>query len=224
VKARPHLEAELMDGVADGAGAADGSRRTIEDSEETVARHIDLPPTESLELPAGHAHVPVQELSPAAITDRGRPLGRAHDVGEHHGDEYAVRLSGGSRARDELLDLVDQEIHRRLIEGLEQVVVAGKLDLLGAADVLRQVATGLDGDRSISHAMENQGGCLDGGQDLADVDVVVGPHQRRMAPGLAEARSSRPNHSTNAASFRRRGALMGTSAPLLRRRSCERRT
>ena len=86
---RPYLEPELVDRVADGAGAADRSRGAIEDGEEAVARHVDLPTAEPLELSARHTEIRVQELPPAAITDRGRSLGRAHDVGEHHGDEHA---------------------------------------------------------------------------------------------------------------------------------------
>ena len=100
-----------------------------------------------------------------------------------------------------------------LIEGLEQVVVARQLDILGAGDVLRQVASGVDGDGPVTDAMENQRRGLDRGQHVADVDLVVGPHQGQDAAGLAEARSSRPNHSTNATSSRRLGALMGTRTP-----------
>ena len=40
VKARPHLEADLGDRVADRAGATDRSRRAIEGGEEAIARHV----------------------------------------------------------------------------------------------------------------------------------------------------------------------------------------
>jgi hypothetical protein len=38
---------------------------------------------------------------------------------------------------------------------LEQVVVAREVDILGAADLLREVTTGLDRDGSVPDAMEN---------------------------------------------------------------------
>ena len=94
-----------------------------------------------------------------------------------HGDEHAIRLGTGSRAGDELFDLVDQEVQGLLIEGLEQMVVARELDVLGAGDVLRQVASGLDRNGPITDAMEDQGRRLDRRQHVPDVDLVVGPHQ-----------------------------------------------
>ena len=133
----------MVDRVADSAAAADRSRGAIEDSEEAVARHVDLPPAEPLELPAGHVDIPVQELSPATVTDRSGTLGRTHDVSEHHGDERAIWLGPGSRAGNEFFDLVDQEIHRLLIDGLEQMVVAGQLDSTHITDALFE---GLVGD------------------------------------------------------------------------------
>jgi len=108
-----------QDCVADGAGATDRARGAIEDREEAVARTIDLPPAERLEVPAGHADIPVQELPPAAVTNRRRTLGRAHDVREEHRDEHAIWFGAGSRAGDEFLGLVDQKVHGFLIEGLE---------------------------------------------------------------------------------------------------------
>src|SRR5262245_19981182 len=63
------------------------------------------------------------------------------------------------------------------------MVVAGELDVLGAADVLRQIAPGLDRHRLVADAMQNQGRRLDGRQDVADVDLVVGPQQRQDGAG-----------------------------------------
>src|SRR5213594_1924706 len=136
VKPRPQLEAERMDCVADGAGAADGPGGAVEDGEEAVARHVDFSPAKAFELPPGHADVSIENLPPASVTHRGRPLRRAHDVGEHHRDEHAIRIGARSSAGDELFDLVDEQIQGLLIEGLEEMVVTGKLDIPGAADVL----------------------------------------------------------------------------------------
>jgi len=44
VKTSAYLEAELANPIADGAGAADGARRAIEDGKKAVARHVDLRP------------------------------------------------------------------------------------------------------------------------------------------------------------------------------------
>src|SRR5437879_2596435 len=48
----------------------------------------------------------------------------------------------------------------------------------GAADVLRQVAPGLDRDGPVTNAMENQRRRLDRRQNVTDIDLVIGPHQR----------------------------------------------
>src|SRR6185369_4761239 len=52
VKACPDLDPERADGVADGAGAADGPRRAVEGGEEAVAGRLDLAAAEACELPA----------------------------------------------------------------------------------------------------------------------------------------------------------------------------
>jgi hypothetical protein len=179
VKPRSYLEAERVDCVADGARAPDGSGGAVEDGEEAVARHVDLAPAEAFELPPGDADISLEHLPPASVAHRGRLLRRAHDVGEHDRDEHAIRIGARSRARDELFDLVDEQIQGLLIEGLEEMVVTGKLDIPGAADVLGRVASGLDGNGPVPDAMENQGRSLDRGQNVLYVDPVVGPHQRK---------------------------------------------
>ena len=55
-----------MDGVADGAGAADCPGGAVEDGEEAVARHVDFPPAEAFELPPGDADVSVEHFPPRA--------------------------------------------------------------------------------------------------------------------------------------------------------------
>src|SRR5262245_60042022 len=178
VYARPHLEAKLVYRVANGAGAADRARGTVEDREESVARYVDLPAAEAIELLARHAEIAVQELAPAPITDRHRPLGGAHNVREQHGDELAIRLGAGSGTRDELLDLPDQHVQGRLIESLEKMVVAGQLDPPGTSNVLAQIASGFDWDGLVTNAVKDQRRGLNRRQDVADIDLVVGLHQR----------------------------------------------
>src|SRR5258708_32032159 len=98
-----------MDRVADGAGTPDRSRGAIEDREEAVTRHVDLPPVEPLELPTGHADIPVQEFAPAAVPDRrGTPRPAPH-VNEQHGGEPSILLQARARARDEFFDLLHPE-------------------------------------------------------------------------------------------------------------------
>jgi hypothetical protein len=113
-------------------------------------------------LEAGEGDVAIEHLAPAAVTDRHGAHGRADDVGEHHGHEHAIRLGTGSRAGDELLDLTDQQIERGVLEGLEQVIIAGTLGIPSAADMLGQAAAGLDWHRAIARPIP----VADGGTSL----------------------------------------------------------
>ena len=59
------------------------------------------------------------------------------------------------------------------------MVVARKLDIFGSRDVLGDVASAFDRDGLVADAMENQGRQMNRRQDMADVDLIVGPQQRQ---------------------------------------------
>ena len=77
VQADPDLETEIGSRVPDGGRAPDRPRRPVERGEETVARRLHLAAAERLELLADGCVVVVEEVLPAAVAERSRPLGRA---------------------------------------------------------------------------------------------------------------------------------------------------
>ena len=77
----------------------------------------------------------------------------------------------------EFLDLVEKHVQHILVEGLEQMVVAGQLDVFGSGDIASQEPSGFDRDQRIALAMEDQGRHRDRRQKIADVDLVIRPHQ-----------------------------------------------
>jgi hypothetical protein len=49
-----------------------------------------------------------EQLAPAPVPDLYGPLGRARDIGKQHSLQHAIDLVLGSRARQELFDLVER--------------------------------------------------------------------------------------------------------------------
>src|SRR5271156_727102 len=62
------------------------------------------------------------------------------------------------------------------------MVFAWQLDIFRVGDVTSQVTSGFDRGRRIIFAMEDQGRRLDRRQNVADVVLVVGPHQGDDGP------------------------------------------
>src|SRR5579871_4128250 len=80
-------------------------------------------------------------------------------------------------AGNEFLYLVDQHIKHVLIHGLEQMVVAGQLDVFGARDIASQIPSRFDRNERIAFAMKDQRRHPDRRQQMADVDFVISPQQ-----------------------------------------------
>ena len=110
VKPRSDVDAKCMCVVAHRGRAADRSAGRIEHGKETVARGVDLVPTETPEDAPHHGMVRVEQVAPSLVTDSRRDLGRTDYVGEQHGHYRAVRFDFRKRAGQELLDLVDEPI------------------------------------------------------------------------------------------------------------------
>ena len=60
-------------------------------------------------------------------------VGRADDVGGHHGREYAIRFWSVARTGHELLDLIH---HRVLLADPGKMIIAQVFDILGAENAL----------------------------------------------------------------------------------------
>src|SRR5262249_61859438 len=65
VQARPDLDPEGLDRVANRHAAADRARRPVERGEEPVAGRVDLPAAEAVKLAADRRVVALEQLTPA---------------------------------------------------------------------------------------------------------------------------------------------------------------
>lgn len=120
-------EAQLPDGITDGAGAADGPRGTVERREEPIACRVDFTTPEALELLADDQVMLCDEVSPAAVAQVCCPLCGADDVGEQHGDEHAIWFGRVAHAREPPRDCFDQRMD---VPRLGEMIDALQLDVL----------------------------------------------------------------------------------------------
>ena len=118
--------------------------------------------------------VPIEELTPLAVAQLPRTLGRAHDVREQHGGENAVRLLGLAHTRQELLDLVHDLVAAAC---RRDVVLACELDVACAGDAPGEEAGVLDMTDLVADAVDDQRWGGDRRHDVADVDVVRHAHE-----------------------------------------------
>jgi hypothetical protein len=156
-----------------------------------------MEPVDQLTKPAiadlgGRSTLKWPHCSPANLG--GQP-GRPRHVDERHGAQEPVGAGQRPQAGDEFLDGVQHLIG--VADEAEQVGL-GELEVLGAGDVISQVARvvrGKYGEHSVARSGDDQGRHLDGGQDAAHVDVVPLPghrHSRGRAGRQAPADTSAP--------------------------------
>jgi hypothetical protein len=107
VKSSADPDAESVNGIADGARAADGAGGTVERGKEPIAHGIKLPAAEASEFAADGGVVGLEKVPPGTIPDRRGGRSGAHDVGEENGREHPIGLGTPSDAGEELLDLVE---------------------------------------------------------------------------------------------------------------------
>src|SRR5262245_9283051 len=125
-----------MDRLSYRTGTSDRSRWAVESRKEAIARGLNLLPAISLKFLTRESVIGLEECPPRAISQPCRVLGRPYDVGEKHRGEHTIELRGRPHARQELLDLVEGAVD---VADVEEVVVAGKLDVLGSGEVRREV-------------------------------------------------------------------------------------
>jgi len=119
-----------------------------------------------------------QQVSPRAIAELGRVLGRADNVGEQHCGEPPVDRCGGARTGDELLDLGDK---RALIARPDQVVSAGQLDVPRPIDVGSEVPAMVGMEAGRIRVLDHQRRDADGREDGAGVDGGEAAHLGQAA-------------------------------------------
>ena len=87
----PDLDVEYLQRVSDRRGGLNGTGRSIEGGEESVAGRVQLLALEPRELATDDRVMSLEELAPRRVADSRRQLGRAYDVGEENCREYALR-------------------------------------------------------------------------------------------------------------------------------------
>src|SRR5262249_62426301 len=121
------LDPERTDAVADGAGAANRPRWSIERRQEAVPHRLDLSASMPFEFPPYDAVVRVEDRAPRTIAQRRGALGRADDGGEEHSGEHAGDLRNRPAPREEPPELPE---HRLGVAHSDDAVPARELHLL----------------------------------------------------------------------------------------------
>ncbi len=122
----------------------------------------------------------LQQLPPGPIAESRSVLTRSHDVSDENRGQDPVRFAlvgrpCSPRALQEALNL----IHQRPGRGRRvNVPLIGELDVLGAGNVLGQVATVTDRNPGVAGVVQHEGRDANRGQDVADVDLEVHPFER----------------------------------------------
>src|SRR5206468_7722570 len=115
VQPSAYLKSQRVYPFADGTRATYRAGRAVEGGKQAVTGSVHLAAAKSGQLFSHHRVPVVAQLSPSRITHLRCALGRAHDVGEHDGGKHAVRLRAMAYSRDELLDLVGDDVLGLLI-------------------------------------------------------------------------------------------------------------
>ena len=152
-------------------------------------------PAEPPELVPDDPVVLRQQPLPPGVSQFGRQLRRADDVGEHQGREHPAWIEHRSNARHEVLDLGNDRV---LIAGPDEVVGAGQLDVLGTRDVLGEIPPVRDAEAHGRLAVDDQRRDSDRRQDVPHIALVdeaddrLGAARRRRAPLVLRPRAADP--------------------------------
>src|SRR6201985_2573500 len=110
VYARPHLETQAPQDVADRHGTPDGAGGSVEPGEEAVACGVDLTAVEALKLPPDLGVVPAEQVLPSLVANLDRALRGVDDVGKQHRGQDALDRGQRPDAGKELLDFIEHGI------------------------------------------------------------------------------------------------------------------
>ncbi len=170
VYARPHLETQTPQDVADRHGTPDRAGRSVEPGEEAVARGVDLTAVEALKLAPDLGIVPAEQFLPSLVAQLDRAFRGVDDVGKQQRGQDALDRRQRPDAGKELLDLVQHGVG---VARKEKVVVAVDFHELGSGDVVGEVATHLEPHHPVGPPVEHERRHLDRGQHVADVQLRI---------------------------------------------------
>src|SRR5262249_35983850 len=137
VEADPDADAELGDRGVHFRCRAHRPRRAVEEREEAVAGGVDLAAAEAPDHAADPVVVLLHQMGPGAIAEALDSRGRADDVAEHHGREYAFAEVLGRQAVEVARGELDRvpglvALHLGVVTRRDVIRVAGRHDELRA--------------------------------------------------------------------------------------------
>ena len=193
VDARPDLEPELADRVADRERAADRPRRAVECREEPVAGRLDLVAAEPLELPPGH---PVMLVEQRAASGRRRAPPRAASTPTMSVNRTvaSTRVGLGAGRTPVTKSWISATIASWSPAQI-RLSMPGSSTYRRARDVLREVTAVLDAEAARVAPVDDERRDADRRQDVADVALVDEANDRHgaaRAGGLALVARPRP--------------------------------
>jgi hypothetical protein len=176
VQSDTHLYAYGPNSLANGAGAFNGSPRAVEGCEESVSGVVNLPATESFQLPSDRLVVGVKKISPSPVAQLCRSLRRPHNVSEQDRGQNPISSCGVAGASQELLDLSQIRV---AIAHEDEVVLASEFHQPGSSDALGEVFGMRLADPPVTTAKEDQRWRLDRREQRTDIamdeQLGVGP-------------------------------------------------
>ena len=143
VEARANRDPQGPYLVADCSCAVDAPSGSVEGGENAVPGALHRLTTVAIYLAADESVVLIEQISPAPVAERRRPLGRTHDVGEQNRGKHTVELAHRALAGEKLLNLVNDLVR---VADPGPVVISRQLDeacardLRGRASALRRPA------------------------------------------------------------------------------------
>ena len=145
VDARAYLDSHAVRSRRDVDRGAHGPSGGVERGKESIADRLDFNTSIAVEACAHHRVVRVRQRGPLAMTQAGRLFGRRDDVGEQHRRPHDVAFGCLSAPGQELFDLVENGV---VIAGPECIIDTRKFHVLRAVNVIGQVPTRLNADRT----------------------------------------------------------------------------
>src|SRR5579872_6172710 len=124
----------------------------------------------------------VSQSCPCTMSNRCLLSGRVDDVSEEHSGEHDLAFTVLTAPGEEFLNLIDPTVD---IAHEEEVIFAGKLDVLRSRYVLRQVSASANAHIPVATPMEHKCWNFDVTEQGAVIDLVACSHGGRQPMGTA---------------------------------------
>ena len=213
MEAAAHFQSVTAGNLDSGERAAHRPGWTVERADEPVSRALHDGPAKAVDLASQPIEEAFEKENPAPVAHRRDPFGGTDDVDEDDGGEHPVRITTCPVSRHEVLDLTQK------ILGVdeEQLVGALELDILGAGDVRRQVATMVGPDVVEVAAVNDERWRRHPGSTRRTSMRLMASCMATAAPGPAASRSKWAHHDRSPSSANAMGLVSSRTAPVPQR-------